>query len=132
MLSISQVVDLYKVSTVDYSKMTREELLDIVNILSAKLNQELSVNELVVTLLRDERISDLTNAMIAEVVKEIIPGSNTTAKSVSSIRSVTNKKILADYANTIDPNLSPRDRALALAALEYDLTNNNILIKARG
>ena len=132
MLSISQVVDLYKVSTVDYSTMTREELLDIVNILSAKLNQELSVNDLVVTLLRDERIADLTNAMIADVVKCIIPGSNTTAKSVSSIRSVANKKILADYTNTIDPNLSPRDRALALATLEYDLTDNNILIKARG
>lgn len=132
MLSISQVVDLYKVSTVDYSTMTREELLDIVNILSAKLNQELSVNDLVVTLLRDERISDFTNAMIADVVRAIIPGSNTTAKSVSSIRSVANKKILADYANTIDPNLSPRDRALAIATLEYDLTENNVLIKARG
>ena len=132
MLSISQVVDLYKVSTVDYSTMTREELLDIVNILSAKLNQELSVNDLVVTLLRDERISDLTNAMIADVVRAIIPGSNTTAKSVSSIRSVANKKILADYANTIDASLSPRDRALAIATLEYDLTENNVLIKARG
>ena len=132
MLSISQVVDLYKVSTVDYSTMTREELLDIVNILSAKLNQELSVNDLVVTLLRDERISDLTNAMIADVVKCIIPGSNPTAKSVSSIRSVANKKILADYTNTIDRNLSPRDRAIAIATLEYDLTANNILIKARG
>lgn len=132
MLSISQVVDLYKVSTVDYSTMTREELLDIVNILSAKLNQELSVNDLVVTLLRDERIADLTNAMIADVVRAIIPGSSTTAKSVSSIRSVANKKILADYANTIDASLSPRDRALAIATLEYDLTENNVLIKARG
>lgn len=132
MLSISQVVDLYKVSAVDYTKMTREELLEVIDILNAKRNQELSVNDLVVTLLRDERISDLTNAMIAEVVKEIIPGSNTTAKSVSSIRSVANKKILADYASKLDPNLSPRDRALALATLEYDLTDNNILIKARG
>ena len=132
MLSISQVVDLYKVSAVDYTKMTREELLEVIDILNAKLNQELSVNDLVVTLLRDERISDLTNAMIAEVVKELIPGSNTTAKSVSSIRSVANKKILADYASKLDHNLSPRDRALALATLEYDLTDNNILIKARG
>ena len=132
MLSISQVVDLYKVSAVDYTKMTREELLEVIDILNAKLNQELSVNDLVVTLLRDERISDLTNAMIADVVKCIIPGSSTTAKSVSSIRSVANKKILADYANTIDPSLSPRDRALAIATLEYDLTENNVLIKARG
>ena len=112
--------------------MTKEELLEVIDILNAKLNQELSVNDLVISLLRDERISDLTNAMIADVVRAIIPGSNTTAKSVSSIRSVANKKILSDYANTIDPNLSPRDRALALATLEYDLTDNNILIKARG
>lgn len=132
MLSISQVVDLYKVSTVDYKAMTKEELLEVIDLLNAKLNQELTINDLVVTLLRDERIADLTNAMIADVVRAIIPGSNTTAKSVSSIRSVANKKILADYANTIDPNLSPRDRALALATLEYDLTENNVLIKARG
>ena len=132
MLSISQVVDLYKVSTVDYKAMTKEELLEVIDLLNARLNQELTINDLVVTLLRDERIADLTNAMIADVVRTIIPGSNTTAKSVSSIRSVANKKILADYANTIDASLSPRDRALALATLEYDLTENNVLIKARG
>ena len=131
MLSISQVVDLYKVSAVDYSTMTREELLDVVNILSAKLNQELSVNDLVITLLKDDRLLDLSNAMIAEVVKELIPGSNTTAKSVSSIRSVVNKKILAEHANTIDPNLSPRDKALALATLEFDLMDTGMLIKPR-
>ena len=131
MLSISQVVDLYKVSAVDYTKMTREELLEVIDILNAKLNQELSVNDLVVTLLRDERISDLTNAMIAEVVKEIIPGSNTTAKSVSSIRSVYNKAVLSEQAKNLDPNLSPRDKALALATLEFDLMDTGMLIKPR-
>ena len=131
MLSISQVVDLYKVSTVDYSTMTREELLDIVNILSAKLNQELSVNDLVVTLLRDDRLLDLSNTMIADVVKEIIPGSNTTSKSVSSIRSVFNKAVLSEQAKDLDPNLSPRDKALALATLEFDLMDTGMLIKPR-
>ena len=132
MLSIKEVVSMYKVAPVSYVNMTKEELLELIDLLNAKINQELTINDLVVTLLRDERIADLTNAMIADVVKCIIPGSNTTAKSVSSIRSVANKKILADYTNTIDPSLSPRDRALALATLEYDLNDNNILIKARG
>ena len=132
MLSIKEVVSMYKVAPVSYVNMTKEELLELIDLLNAKINQELTINDLVVTLLRDERIADLTNAMIADVVRDLIPGSNTTAKSVSSIRSVANKKILADYTNTIDPNLSPRDRALAIATLEYDLTDNNILIKARG
>ena len=132
MLSIQEVVSLYKSADVDYSSMDKDELLEVIRVLSARINQELTVNDLVIKLLKDDRLLDLTNAMIAEVVRAIIPGSNTTAKSVSSIRSVANKKILADYAKTIDPNLSPRDRALALATLEYDLTENNILIKARG
>ena len=132
MLSIQEVVSLYKSADVDYSSMDKDELLEVIRILSARINQELTVNDLVIKLLKDDRLLDLSNTMIADVVKEIIPGSNTTAKSVSSIRSVANKKILADYANTIDPNLSPRDIALALATLEYDLTENNVLIKARG
>ena len=123
---------MYKVAPVSYVNMTKEELLELIDLLNAKINQELTINDLVVTLLRDERIADLTNAMIADVVRDLIPGSNTTAKSVSSIRSVANKKILAEYTNTIDPSLSPRDRALAIATLEYDLTENNVLIKARG
>ena len=132
MLSIQEVVSLYKSADVDYSSMDKDELLEVIRVLSARINQELTVNDLVIKLLKDDRLLDLTNAMIAEVVRAIIPGSNTTAKSVSSIRSVANKKILADYANTIDASLSPRDRALAIATLEYDLTDNNILIKARG
>ena len=132
MLSIQEVASLYKSADVDYSSMDKDELLEVIRVLSARINQELTVNDLVIKLLKDDRLLDLSNTMIADVVRDLIPGSNTTAKSVSSIRSVANKKILADYTNTIDPNLSPRDRALAIATLEYDLTDNNILIKARG
>lgn len=131
MLSIQEVVSLYKSADVDYSSMDKDELLEVIRILSARINQELTVNDLVIKLLKDDRLLDLTNAMIAEVVKEIIPGSNTTSKSVSSIRSVYNKAVLSEQAKDLDPNLSPRDRALALATLEYDLMDQGLLIKPR-
>lgn len=132
MLSIQEVVSLYKSADVDYSSMDKDELLEVIRILSARINQELTVNDLVIKLLKDDRLLDLSNTMIADVVKEIIPGSNTTSKSVSSIRSVYNKAVLSEQAKDLDPNLSPRERAMAIASLEYDLTDNNILIKPRG
>ena len=131
MLSIQEVVSLYKSADVDYSSMDKDELLEVIRILSARINQELTVNDLVIKLLKDDRLLDLSNTMIAEVVKEIIPGSNTTSKSVSSIRSVYNKAVLSEQAKDLDPNLSPRDKALALATLEFDLMDTGMLIKPR-
>ena len=131
MLSIQEVVSLYKSADVDYSSMDKDELLEVIRVLSAKLNQELTVNDLVIKLLKDDRLLDLSNTMIADVVKEIIPGSNTTSKSVSSIRSVFNKAVLAEQAKDLDPSLSPRDKALALATLEFDLMDTGMLIKPR-
>ena len=131
MLSIQEVVSLYKSADVDYSSMDKDELLEVIRILSARVNQELTVNDLVIKLLKDDRLLDLSNTMIADVVKEIIPGSNTTSKSVSSIRSVYNKAVLSEQAKDLDPNLSPRDKALALATLEFDLMDNGMLIKPR-
>lgn len=131
MLSIQEVVSLYKSADVDYSSMDKAELLEVIRILSARINQELTVNDLVIKLLKDDRLLDLPNTMIAEVVKEIIPGSNTTSKSVSSIRSVYNKAVLSEQAKDLDPNLSPRDKALALATLEFDLMDTGMLIKPR-
>ena len=131
MLSIQEVVSLYKSADVDYSSMDKAELLEVIRILSARINQELTVNDLVIKLLKDDRLLDLPNAMIADVVKEIIPGSNTTSKSVSSIRSVYNKAVLSEQAKNLDPNLSPRDKALALATLEFDLMDTGMLIKPR-
>lgn len=131
MLSIQEVVSLYKSADVDYSSMDKDELLEVIRILSARINQELTVNDLVIKLLKDDRLLDLSNTMIADVVKEIIPGSNTTSKSVSSIRSVYNKAVLSEQAKDLDPNLSPRDKALALATLEFDLMDTGMLIKPR-
>ena len=131
MLSIQEVVSLYKSANVDYSSMDKDELLEVIRVLSARINQELTVNDLVIKLLKDDRLLDLSNTMIADVVKEIIPGSNTTSKSVSSIRSVFNKAVLSEQAKDLDPNLSPRDKALALATLEFDLMDTGMLIKPR-
>ena len=131
MLSIQEVVSLYKSADVDYSSMDKDELLEVIRILSARINQELTVNDLVIKLLKDDRLLDLSNTMIADVVKEIIPGSNTTSKSVSSIRSVYNKAVLSEQAKDLDPSLSPRDKALALATLEFDLMDTGMLIKPR-
>ena len=129
MLSIQEVASLYKSADVDYSSMDKDELLEVIRVLSARINQELTVNDLVIKLLKDDRLLDLSNTMIADVVKEIIPGSNTTSKSVSSIRSVFNKAVLSEQAKDLDPNLSPRDKALALATLEFDLMDTGMLIK---
>ena len=131
MLSIQEVVSLYKSADVDYSSMDKDELLEVIRVLSARINQELTVNDLVIKLLKDDRLLDLSNTMIADIVKEIIPGSNTTSKSVSSIRSVFNKAVLSEQAKDLDPNLSPRDKALALATLEFDLMDTGMLIKPR-
>ena len=131
MLSIQEVVSLYKSADVDYSSMDKDELLEVIRVLSARINQELTVNDLVIKLLKDDRLLDLSNTMIADVVKEIIPGSNTTSKSVSSIRSVFNKAVLSEQAKDLDPNLSPRDKVLALATLEFDLMDTGMLIKPR-
>ena len=131
MLSIQEVVSLYKSADVDYSSMDKDELLEVIRVLSARINQELTVNDLVIKLLKDDRLLDLSNTMIADVVKEIIPGSSTTSKSVSSIRSVFNKAVLAEQAKDLDPSLSPRDKALALATLEFDLMDTGMLIKPR-
>ena len=131
MLSIQEVVSLYKSADVDYSSMDKDELLEVIRVLSARINQELTVNDLVIKLLKDDRLLDLSNTMIADVVKEIIPGSNTTSKSVSSIRSVFNKAVLSEQAKYLDSNLSPRDKALALATLEFDLMDTGMLIKPR-
>lgn len=131
MLSIQEVVSLYKSADVDYSSMDKDELLEVIRVLSARINQELTVNDLVIKLLKDDRLLDLSNTMIADVVKEIIPGSNTTSKSVSSIRSVYNKAVLSEQAKDLDPSLSPRDKALALATLEFDLMDTGMLIKPR-
>ena len=133
MKTASQIVESYKAKTeveVDYDSLSKEALIEIIKDLKSRVHSK-TVNELVITLLLDPDYLDASNISIAEAVRLLIPGSETTSKSVSSIRSVYNKGILAREANKLDPSLSPRDRAIALAELEYDLMDKGLLIKPR-
>ena len=133
MKTASQIVEIFNSNKVevDYTSMTKEELIVVIKDLESKVSSNRTVNDLVIDLLKDERFLDATNITIAEAVRLLIPGSETTSKSVSSIRSVYNKGILTREANKLDASLSPRDRAIALAELEYDLMDKGLLIKPR-
>ena len=106
---------------------SQEELINI--ILSLKINNSTNVGELIINLLKDADYKSASNSDIAAAV-QLITGSETSAKSVSSTRSVYNKKIL-DAAIAKLPVLSGKAKAIAIAELEYDLIENNILIASR-
>ena len=106
---------------------SQEELINI--ILSLKINNSINVGELIINLLKDADYKTASNSDIAAAV-QLITGSETSAKSVSSTRSVYNKKIL-DAAIAKLPALSGKARAIAIAELEYDLIEKNILIASR-
>lgn len=106
---------------------SQEELINI--ILSLKINNSTNVGDLIINLLKDADFKSASNSDIAAAVQSIT-GSETSAKSVSSTRSVYNKKIL-DAAIAKLPALSGKAKAIAIAELEYDLTENNILIASR-
>ena len=133
MKTASDITALYTVATVevDYKAMTKDQLIEVIKDLQSKIPSSDNVGDLTIKMLLDDRLADASNIVIAEAIRELIPGSNTTAKSVSSVRSVYNKGILTREANKLDPNLSPRDRAIALAELEYDLMDKGLLIKPR-
>ena len=133
MKTASQIVELFNSNKVevDYTSMTKEELIVVIKDLESKVSSNRTVNDLVIELLKDERFLDATNIVIAEAIRSLIPGSETSSKSVSSIRSVYNKGILNREAAKLDHSLSPRDRAIALAELEYDLMDKGLLIKPR-
>ena len=130
--SIQEIVAAYSTeTTVDYSAMTKEQLLEVIKSLQARVSSTKTVNELVIEMLLDSTLAECSNTDIADAIKALIPGSATTSKSVSSIRSVYNKAVLSEQAKDLDPNLSPRDKALALATLEFDLMDTGMLIKPR-
>ena len=106
---------------------SQEELINI--ILSLKINNSTNVGELIINLLKDADYKSASNSDIAAAV-QLITGSETSAKSVSSTRSVYNKKLL-DAAIAKLPALSGKAKAIAIAELEYDLIENNILIASR-
>lgn len=133
MKTASDITALYTVATVevDYTKMTKDQLIEVIKDLQSKIPSSDNVGDLTIKMLLDDRLADASNIVIAEAIRILIPGSETSSKSVSSIRSVYNKGILTREANKLDPNLSPRERAIAIAELEYDLMDKGLLIKPR-
>ena len=108
--------------------LSQEELIKI--ILSLKTNlKSLSINDLIINLLLDDDYLDASNSDIADAVR-LIAGSDTTAKSVSSVRSVYNKSVL-DAHMAAAPAMDAREKAIYKAALEFDLIENKKLIKSR-
>ena len=133
MKTISEIAAAYTTTdtTVDYDKMTKVELIALIHTLSSKVSTGKTVNDLVIEMLKDETLAENSNTDIAEAIRQIMPGSQTTAKSVSSIRSVYNKNMLNQHVAQLDANLSVRDRIMKTAELEYDLQEQGILIRPR-
>ena len=132
-MTTASIISLYTVATVevDYTKMTKDQLIEVIKDLQSKIPSNDNVGDLTIKMLLDDRLADASNIVIAEAIRALIPGSETSSKSVSSIRSVYNKGILAREANKLDASLSPRERAMAIAELEYDLMDQGLLIKPR-
>ena len=133
MKTASDITALYTVATVevDYTKMTKDQLIEVIKDLQSKIPSNDNVGDLTIKMLLDDRLVDASNIVIAEAIRALIPGSETSSKSVSSVRSVYNKAILTREANKLDASLSPRERAMAIAELEYDLMDQGLLIKPR-
>lgn len=133
MKTASDITALYTVATVevDYTKMTKDQLIEVIKDLQSKIPSSDNVGDLTIKMLLDDRLVDASNIVIAEAIRALIPGSETSSKSVSSVRSVYNKGILTREANKLDASLSPRERAMAVAELEYDLMDQGLLIKPR-
>ncbi len=133
-MTTASIISLYTVATVvtvDYKAMTKDELIQVIRDLEAKIPATDNIGNLIVKMLLDDRLATATNIDIAEAVRELVPGSETSSKSVSSVRSVYNKGILTREANKLDSSLSPREKAMAIAELEYDLMDQGLLIKPR-
>lgn len=132
MKTASQIVESFKAKTeveVDYASMTKDELIIMIKDLKS-IKSSKTVNELVITLLLDPDYLDASNIEIAGAIRLLIPGSETTSKSVSSIRSVYNKQVL-DKALTSIQGLDGKELMLAKAGLEFDLLRSGELIPPR-
>ena len=134
-MEASKIVEIYnlKNNKVDYinnlKNLSQDELIEIILKLNANINNNNNIGDLIISLLKDADYKTASNGDIAAAVQSIT-GSETSAKSVSSTRSVYNKKIL-DAAIAKLPALSGKAKAIAIAELEYDLIENNILIASR-
>ena len=98
MKTASDIIALYTVATVevDYTKMTKDQLIEVIKDLQSKIPSSDNVGDLTIKMLLDDRLADASNIVIAEAIRILIPGSETSSKSVSSVRSVYNKGILLE------------------------------------
>lgn len=129
-MKASQIVENYnlKNNKGDYinnlKSLSQDELINI--ILKLNINNN-NIGDLIIRLLKDDDYKSASNIEIAAAV-QLITGSETSAKSVSSTKSVYNKKVL-DAAIAQLPECTGKVRMLAIAELEYDLKEAGVLIK---
>ena len=130
-MKASQIVENYnlKNNKVDYinnlKSLSQDELINIILKLNNSINN--NIGDLIIRLLKDDDYKSASNIEIAAAV-QLITGSETSAKSVSSTKSVYNKKVL-DAAIAQLPECTGKARILAIAELEYDLIEAGVLIK---
>ena len=130
-MNASQIVENYnlKNNKVDYinnlKSLSQDELINIILKLNTSINN--NIGDLIIKLLKDDDYKSASNIEIAAAV-QLITGSETSAKSVSSTKSVYNKKVL-DAAIAQLPECTGKARILAIAELEYDLIEAGVLIK---
>lgn len=130
-MNASQIVENYnlKNNKGDYinnlKSLSQDELINI--ILKLNINNNNNIGDLIIKLLKDDDYKSASNIEIAAAV-QLITGSETSAKSVSSTKSVYNKKVL-DAAIAQLPECTGKVRMLAIAELEYDLKEAGVLIK---
>ena len=130
-MKASQIVEIYNLKNNkdnyinNLKNLSQDELINIILKLNNNINN--NIGDLIIKLLKDDDYKSASNIEIAAAV-QLITGSETSAKSVSSTKSVYNKKVL-DAAIAQLPECTGKARILAIAELEYDLIEAGVLIK---
>jgi len=132
-MTTASIISLYNVATVevDYKAMTKDELIQVIRDLEAKIPATDNIGNLIVKMLLDDRLASATNIDIAEAIRELVPGCETSAKSVSSVRSVYNRDIIAKATAALPSSLTARERAIAETEIKFDLIEKGLLIRPR-
>jgi len=68
----------------ELSLLTQEELINMIISYEKRRSNGIGVGELAKAILQDEDFITLSNSEVAEVCRTLIPGSNTSAKSIAS------------------------------------------------
>ena len=130
----ADIISLYTTTTstvVDYTKMSKDELIQVIKDLESKIPATDNIGNLIVKMLLDDNLATATNIDIAEAIRELVPGCETSAKSVSSVRSVYNRDVIAKATAALPSSLTPRERAIAETEIKFDLIEKGLLIRPR-